>query len=120
MSRVTDLKTLHAVFAELFNKGDAAGLASLYEAEAVFTPQPGTVLRGIEAIRPAIEAFVNTGFKMTLTTVYLIENGDLGLLSGAWQLKNGQETAMSGKTSEVVRRGADGSWRYLIDNPFSA
>ena len=117
---VTDLKSLHTVFGETFNRGDVDGLVALYEPHAIFTPQPGVILSGLDAIRPAIESFVKTGLKMTISTVYVLENGDTGLLSAEWQLGSGGQVAMSGKTSEVVRRGADGGWRYLIDNPFSA
>lgn len=117
---VTDLNSLHSTFAGLFNNGDADGLASLYEPGAVFVPQPGTVLRGAEAIRASIQGFLGTGFKMTMTTVFVLDNGDMALLSGEWKLTNNGQTAMSGKSSEVVRRGSDGGWRYVIDNPFSA
>ena len=117
---VSDLKSMHSVFLDKFNRGDVPGLVDLYEPDAAFCPQPGVVLRGLDAIRPAIQGFVNTGMKMTLSTIYVIENGDTGLLSADWQLTSGGTVAMSGKTSEVVKRGADGGWRYLIDNPFSA
>lgn len=117
---VTDLKSLHSTYAELFNNGDACGLASLYGGDAVFVPQPGVELRGAEAIRAAIQGFLGTGFKMTMTTVFVLDSGDLALLSGEWKLTDNGQTAMSGKSSEVVRRGSDGGWRYVIDNPFSA
>ena len=32
--------------------------------------------------------------------------------------KDGSAVKMSGSTSDVLRRSADGVWRYVIDNPF--
>ncbi len=49
--------------------------------------------------------------------------GDLALLHAEWTLKgtgpDGQAVELAGRTSEVVRRQTDGSWRYVIDNPYS-
>jgi hypothetical protein len=44
------------------------------------------------------------------------------LLHGSWLLEaagSGAGVAMRGLSSEVVRRQADGTWRYILDNPFT-
>jgi ketosteroid isomerase-like protein len=47
---------------------------------------------------------------------------DLALLVVAWSIRgttrDGREVNLMGTASDVVRRGADGKWRYVIDNPF--
>ena len=40
--------------------------------------------------------------------------GDLALLIVDWTV--GED--ISGTATDVARRGADGCWRYVIDNPF--
>ena len=45
---------LMTLFAERASSGDADGLLALYEADAVFEPQFGVVLRGLDEIRSAL------------------------------------------------------------------
>ena len=45
---------LMTLFAERASGGDADGLIALYEAGAVFEPQFGVVLRGLDEIRSAL------------------------------------------------------------------
>jgi hypothetical protein len=40
------------------------------------------------------------------------------LLSNSWTFEV-EGTSFSGVTAEVARRQADGSWLYLIDNPYA-
>ncbi len=59
------------------------------------------------------------GRNMALTTVYCIEQGDLALLRNDYTVDFGGQP-VSGSTTEVVRRQPDGTWLYVIDNPFGA
>ena len=56
--------------------------------------------------------------RMTMRTRYVIESGDLALLSSEWTLTVGEES-MSAVTAEVARREPDGGWRYVIDHPYA-
>jgi len=114
----------HRLFAEHFNAGDLDALAALYDDEAAFVPQPGSVVTGKGAIREALQGFLSTGGKIVVTTRYAVRSGDMALLSGEWRLSGtGQDGApldMGGKTAEVVRRQSDGRWLYAVDHPFGA
>lgn len=48
------------------------------------------------------------------------ELGDLALTHGHWKMTVGGETVAEGKTAEVARRGPNGDWRYILDNPFGS
>ena len=114
---------LHTIFVKAFNAGDIDTLCSLYEDGAKFSQENGEVLQGVPAIREVCKAFLSLNGKMVLDTTYVTQVDDIALLSGAWSLTGsgaGQESAleMSGATSEVARRQADGTWRYLIDYPY--
>jgi ketosteroid isomerase-like protein len=56
-----------------------------------------------------------------LTTRRITTNGDFALLSSDWRLKgvapNGSPIESAGRSAEVGRRGPDGDWYYLIDDP---
>lgn len=60
--------------------------------------------------------------RMEMETVSVFEGGgDVALLSGRWALSatgpDGSPVRMTGTSQEVTRRGRDGTWRYVIDDP---
>jgi len=52
-----------------------------------------------------------------MVTRYAVEVEDTALLSNTW-IFEGPGMTFSASTAEVARRQPDGSWRYVIDNPF--
>jgi hypothetical protein len=52
-----------------------------------------------------------------MTTRFAVEQDDVALLSSTWSY-DGAGMTFSATTAEVARRGADGEWKYAIDNPF--
>ena len=107
---------------DAMNAGDLDALVALYEPQATLSPQPGTFVTGAAAIRAALGAFVAAKPKMALTSKTIAQSGDIAMTSGRWELKgtgpDGKPMAMAGQSVEVVRRQADGTWRYVIDNPW--
>lgn len=114
---------VHRVFVEAFNAGDLDALLALYEPDARMVPEPGHVVAGAEAIRGVLAGFLATKGTIVLTTRTAVPAGELALLHGEWTLRgtgpDGQPLELAGRTAEVVRRQPDGSWRYVIDNPYS-
>ena len=114
---------LHPAFVAAFNAGDLDALLALYEEGGVVTPQPGVVATGHAAIRAALGGFLSLRGVITMTTKTIIPAGDLALLHAAWTVDgvgpDGAPVALAARSSEVIRRQADGTWRYIIDNPFS-
>lgn len=102
---------LTRLFVERANAKDAAGIAALYEEDAVMAYPPGEVTAGREAIRafweqalPAAPRFQPEPPLPTLVS------GDLALT--ATPPKDG-----AGARAQVVRRQADGSWLRVLDQP---
>lgn len=110
-------------FIEAFNAGNLDGLMGLYEPGASFVAQPGQVVTGTGAIREVLGGFLAMKGTLALTKQTVIPAGDLTLLHGEWTLRgtgpDGKAFDMSMRSSEVVRRQPDGTWRYVIDNPHS-
>lgn len=104
-------------FAKFFNAADLDGLASLYEPGASLVYQPdGATARGTAAIREALKGFLATKAKLTMNIKRVVRSGeDLAVLYNDWQLEG---IATSGKAVEIVRRQADGTWLYSIDDAF--
>ncbi len=118
---ITDPKLTADVFGRLFNAGDVAGLLALYEADALFVTPDGQEVRGVADIKPVIEAFLAMKATMKIEIRSCHVQGDLASISNAWSLTGGGAPPnFSGKTIEVLHRQADGSWRYIIDQPVGA
>jgi uncharacterized protein (TIGR02246 family) len=114
-----DAKDLHPEVARAFNAGDVDALVGLYEADGRLLHPDGTEARGLDAIREVWVGFVALGGRLDVTTRSAVESGDTALLSNQWTFEGGGTTASS-VTAEVARRGADGAWRYVIDNPYAS
>ena len=123
--RATSPAQLLELFTGYFAAGDISSLVSMYEETATLVPQPGEAVSGKGAIREALMVFIELRGEFEMKHGYVFESGDTALLIGAWTLKNGVDAAgndvsLSGVTSDVVRRQPDGSWLYVIDNPWGA
>ena len=116
---------LHRLWAESFNAGDRAGLASLYEPEARIVPRPDQeAVVGIQAVRAVLQDFLSQGGKIEIETRSAIQAGEIALLRSRWRFTgtkpDGTPIDATHSSSEVARRQPDGTWRYLIDQPFGA
>jgi uncharacterized protein (TIGR02246 family) len=122
MQRVEDVVR---AYQDAFNHGDLDVLLALYEPEATLVPQPGQVAAGIAAIREALSGFLALKGRMEIEEIgpeHMVQAGDLALGSGSWTLAgtgpDGEPVTMSGRSTDVLRRQPDGSWRWVIDVPF--
>jgi len=112
-----------AVFAERFNSGDAAALAQVYEDAAVLVARPGTPVTGPD-LHAANSRLQRLGVPISIRPRHVYRNGDLALLIVDWTIdgtgRDGQAVHIEGTATDVARRGPDGRWRYVIDNPFGS
>ncbi len=101
-------------FATAFNSGDPAPVDALYEPDAVFVERTGTPVTGTARIA-ANTAFQALGLPIEVTPRHMFAAGDIALLVVDWRIGDGRIT---GTATDVARRGTDGVWRYVVDNPF--
>jgi uncharacterized protein (TIGR02246 family) len=111
-------ESAHRAFVEAFNAADVEALVALYEPEAIFANRQGQTVHGLDAIRDAYRRFVAAKPRMTVTTRYALQAGELALLCSEWELATLDGQVRKHRSVEVVRRQADGSWRYIIDHPY--
>ena len=113
-------ETSAETFEKAYNAGDMDALLDLYEPGATLIATPGQPSEGIDAIRATLVAFLAMKGTMRLTKDSVYTAGDIALHAGSWTLKakneDGSPLELSGKTAEVMRRQADGTWRYIVDN----
>jgi ketosteroid isomerase-like protein len=95
---------------------------SLYEPGAAFATQPGSLARGLGGIREALGGFVALNGKLDLEVSRVLEVDDLPLVVGKWSFTGtgpeGEPVKLGARNADVLRRQPDGSWRFVIDNPW--
>jgi uncharacterized protein (TIGR02246 family) len=113
---------LDRLFAGALNTGNIEELMSLYEPQASLMATPGKIVTGADAIRDALQGFLDGKPKMSLSPHVVAKTADLALTTSKWELTmtgpDGKPTQMAGQSIEVARRGSDGNWRFAIDLPF--
>lgn len=108
------VKAVETAFAAGMIAKDSAAVFDLYAPDARLMPPDSPILDGA-AGHPVITGLMAGGvsdFVLTPTTAYGI--GDLAYLVGTASFKVGGATETV-KYVEVLRRGADGKWRYVVD-----
>jgi ketosteroid isomerase-like protein len=113
-----DPSALHALVEQGFNDGDVEALVRLYEPGARMVRDDGTAAVGTDEIRALLTGLLEPGGRIGVVTRYAVEAGDLALLSNVWTYED-EGGSFSSVTAEVARRQDDGSWRYVIDNPYA-
>jgi ketosteroid isomerase-like protein len=77
---------------------------------------------GSAAIRDVLAGFLASRPVMEFDHTYMFVSGDTALARGRWKLTStgadGAAETIVGTSIEVLRRQADGSWRYVIDHPW--
>ena len=119
--RETPRQVLEAVV-DGINTGDLDALLRLYEPDAAFAAQPGTLAHGTSGVRSSLEAFLVMNGTLDIQLKHVLEASDLALVVGEWSFTgtgaDGQPVTLTGHNADVLRRQADGSWRFVIDNPW--
>ena len=117
----TDPEQHPAVFAASFNTGNEAAVQNVYEPGAVFVAHPGQPLTA-DAMAQALRGFLQLGLPITVHPRHTYIADDIALLIVDWVVDGpgpkGEHVHIEGTATDVARRGADGRWRYIIDNPF--
>ena len=104
------------------NSGDLESLMPLYENDAAFASEPGTLAHGAGGIGGALGGFISMNGELDLEVTRVLEVDDLALVVGVWSFEgtgpDGEPVRLNARNADVLRRQADGSWRFVIDNPW--
>jgi uncharacterized protein (TIGR02246 family) len=109
------------LFQAAINSGNLDAAVELYEPDACLVPEPGEPVFGVDAIRAALKEFVDAKPILTMEPGSLRQVGDLALASHPWKATgDGPDgpVEVTGHAVEVIRRQADGTWRFAIDDPY--
>jgi uncharacterized protein (TIGR02246 family) len=109
------------LIAEYINAGNLDAAVELYESDATFVAEPGKAITGHTAIREVFKGMLAGKPRLTMKVPIVLQNGELALTVSDYTVvmtgADGKPSTISARGTEVVRRQADGTWRFVIDNP---
>ena len=104
------------------NAGNLDMLMGLYEPEAAFAAQPGALQHGPSGVHESLAGFIAMKGTLDLKVTRVLQASDLALVAGVWSFNgtgaDGQPVKLTGHNADVLRRQGDGTWRFVIDNPW--
>jgi ketosteroid isomerase-like protein len=104
------------------NSGDLDSLMPLYESDAAFASEPGSLAHGAPGISQALTGFISMNGELDIEVTRVLEVDDLALVTGVWSFngtgQDGEPVQLAARNADVLRRQGDGTWRFVIDNPW--
>ncbi len=114
------------LFGKYVNARDLENLVALYEPDASLMNEDRTAARGTSAIREAMQGIFAafTEAHLTMNVVQVVRVGDdLAVLYNDFSMDgkaaDGSSFSMQHKAMEIVRRQADGTWKFAVDDPYA-
>jgi uncharacterized protein (TIGR02246 family) len=105
---------------ERFNSGNVQAMMALYAPEAVFIAKDGRTITDRAEIAAQFERDISLGLPLKANVRHVFVGDDTAQIVVDWSIHgtgaNGEQVRLGGSASDIVRRGEDGFWRYLIDN----
>jgi ketosteroid isomerase-like protein len=109
-----------AMLLERFNSGKVAAMMSLYAPEAVLIAKDGRTISGHTEIAAELERDLKLGLPLEAKARHVFVADNIAQIVLDWSIDgtgpDGKHVHIGGSASDVLRRGADGRWQYLIDN----
>jgi ketosteroid isomerase-like protein len=107
-------------FIERFKSGRISEVMALFDPKAVFVDNDGRTIAGHADIAARLERDVVLGLPVKTVVRHVFAGEDLAQLVVDWSIDgtgpDGKDVHLGGTACDVVRRGADGFWRFIIDN----
>ena len=105
---------------ERFSSGDVNNQMALYEQGAVFVANDGRLVTDRAEITAIIGHDISLGLSLKTNVRHIFATEDVAQIILDWSIEgtgpDGKEVKLEGNACDIVRRGADGFWRYIIDN----
>ena len=104
---------------ERFNSGKVSAMETLYEGAVLIADDGHTVTDRTE-IAAELERDLSLGLPLEAKARHVFVANDIAQIVLDWSIDgtgpDGKHVHLGGSASDIVRRGADGRRRYLIDN----
>ena len=98
-------------------KGELASLLSLYDPEAVFLNESGEVKKGRDEIKEQLAPMAAAKARFDFDIRQVIHSREIALMHTRWKVSSPQPRSVY--AIEIARRQPDGTWCWLIGDPFT-
>jgi ketosteroid isomerase-like protein len=103
-----------------FNSGEVSAQMAMYAQEAVFIANDGQTITDHAQIATIIDRDIKLGLPLVTNVRHVFVAGDTAQIIVDWSIDgkgpDGKDVHLGGSACDVAHRGADGYWRYIIDN----
>ncbi|CDO35346.1 DUF4440 domain-containing protein [Novosphingobium sp. KN65.2] len=117
---VTDIDKLYDAWQERMNSGDLEGLVDLYVENVYYVNPDGVALSGKAAVRTDLAGLLALKPQIVLGNRRHMVYENIALTTNHWRMNffnaDGVKQELTGGGIEVMRKEADGGWRYIIDD----
>ena len=80
------------------------------------------LVEGPEGILESLRSFIDLNGKLDLRVKRVLKANDIALVTTEWSFngtgRDGKHVHMAAKSADVLRQQSDGTWRFIIDNPW--
>ena len=105
------------LFRQYLAEGNLDAVLTLYDPEAAFLNQSGEIKHGRQGLRDELAPFASARATFDFDIKQIIQSGDIALMHTLWTVSSPKP--MSVYAIEVARRQPDGTWCWLIGDPFT-
>jgi ketosteroid isomerase-like protein len=116
----TEPEAMVATLVERFNSGKVAAMMSLYAPEAVMVAKDGRTIADRAEMAAELERDLKLGLPLTAKARHVFVADNVAQIVLDWSIDgtgpDGKRVHLGGSACDILRRGADGRWQYLIDN----
>lgn len=117
---VTDIEKLYDAWQDRFNAADLDGMMDLYLPDVAFISPEGKTLTTPAAVRADFAAAFALKPRIDIHDRRHIQYRDTVLTTNHWSMTltgpDGKPVSATGGGIEVLRKQADGGWRFIIDD----
>jgi ketosteroid isomerase-like protein len=106
-----------SLFRRYMAEGDIDSVLSIYDPNAVILSHSGELMKGSEALRQQLAPLAAEKTVFDFNIRQIVQTGDIALMHTDWKVSSPE--IMSVYAIEVARRQPDGTWRWLIGDPFT-
>ena len=116
-----DPAEMNQEYLDAYNARDVDAIMAVYAPGAVAVWEPGKAVSGAEH-RKAVVEFLKKEPKLSAEVRESYVVGDIAALVIDWSIEvpGAPEMTGSGRGLDVLRKSAEGRWRYVITNPFGS
>ncbi len=101
-------------------EGVVASLLERFNSGAVFIARDGRTVTDRTEIAAELERDLSLGLPLGAKARHVFVAGDIAQIVVDWSIDgtgpDGEHVHLEGSASDIAHRGADGLWRYVIDN----